>query len=169
MNQLRALNDVGYEVSYDGDVITIIRPNQKNLIGIILILISCLLIVLTIGYLTVYETGFHPLLFRLGISVGILLFLIGLGIRSKRNSNNTLINLKSRQLSIGDSKSWEEGVKFKYAFDKISNPRFITWKKQLVYLVEIKKQDVVLFKFKKNTLDDSKMEQLISELKELFS
>lgn len=137
--------------------------------GWIIILISVVIIVSTIVYLTVFETDFHPWLFRTGIALGIFLFLIGFGVKSSRNTENLYLNLKAKRLSLGDAKSWEKGVKFSYRFDEISNLSVKSWKKQVLFLVEINKQTLVLLKIRKRKIDEANADELLAELQALLT
>lgn len=137
--------------------------------GWIIILISVVIIVSTIVYLTVFETDFHPWLFRTGIALGIFLFLTGFGVKSSRNTENLYLNLKAKRLSLGDAKSWEKGVKFSYPFDEISNLSVKSWKKQVLFLADINKQTVVLLKLRKRKIDEANADKLMAELQALLT
>ena len=168
MKKLEYLNEIGFKVTVTNNTISIIKNNRKSSIGLGIMFVSILTIILTLVYLTIYEKSYQPILFRIGIASGIFLFLVGAGIRSKKKSEDILFNLINRQLVFGDSKSWSDGVRYKYFFHEITQPKIILDKKKYLCTVNIKNQTSVILELKKKLIEKDKVEEIIQEIEEIL-
>ena len=85
-NNYEILKKYGYQLSESGGSTIIEKKNIYGQLGILTVLIGSSAIVSAFVYLALNEqTGFNPVLLRVLISSGIILPLVGLGIRSARN------------------------------------------------------------------------------------
>lgn len=158
------------ELSDDETIITITYTKKTwRVIGLIVSLIGLITCISGILYLLINEeSGYQPLLFRMLLSLGIILGILGFSLKNRNKENDIHIDLTNKNLTFGQSKNKNRHVRYTYSFSELSNLRVMKYGSKYVLIVQIGADQSVLFALKTNPENLSLLQGLKDELQTIL-